>query len=131
MGIHPAFPGVPPITAGFSLANANGTSFVDFCTAAESGNGAMLGSLRAASSDTAAQTLQFARNLGGVDYVIGESQVPAGAGTNGTTAWKDLLSDINLGNAMTLAPGEKLRVRAKTAITAALKIDIVMEGAPL
>jgi hypothetical protein len=66
-----------------------------------------------------------------VDYVYGESQVPASSGTNGSVGWKDIMADLNLGNAMTLAPGEKLRVRAKTALTAGLKIDLIMEAAPL
>ncbi|WP_243358611.1 hypothetical protein [Fundidesulfovibrio terrae] len=131
MSSHPSFPGTPAITGALSLANATGTSLVDFYTASPGGNGVMCGRLRAASSDTNAVTLQFARSIGGTDYIIGESQVPAGSGTNGTAVWKDLLADLNLGNAMTLSPGEKLRVRAKTAVTATLKIDLIMEGAPL
>lgn len=131
MSSHPNFPGTPAITGALSLVNATGTTFVDFYTASSGGSGVMCGRLRAASSDTAAVTLQFARSVSGTDYVIGESQVPAGAGTNGTVVWKDLLADLNLGNAMTLSPGEKLRVRAKSAVTATLKIDLIMEGAPL
>jgi len=131
MSSHPSFPGTPAITGVLSLANASGTAFVDFYTAPSGGSGVMCGRLRAASTDVSAVTLQFARNLAGTDYVLGESQVPAGAGTNGTAVWKDILADLNLGNAMTLAPGEKLRVRAKTAVTAALKIDLILEGAPL
>lgn len=129
----PNFAGTPAISAGLSLANANGTSLVDFYTApaAPDGKGVMAGRLRATSDDTAAVTLQFVRTISGVDFVIGESQVPAGAGTNGTTAWKDLLADINLGLPLTLAPGEKIRVKAKTAVTTAKKIDITMEAAPL
>jgi hypothetical protein len=131
MSSHPNFPGTPAITGALSLYNTTGTGFQDFYAAPAGGNGVMCGRLRAASSDTAAVTLQFARYVSGADYVIGESQVPAGAGTNGTAVWKDVLADLNLGNAMTLSPGEKLRVRAKTAVTAALKIDLIMEGAPL
>ena len=130
---QPAFPGVPAITFAGSLQNGDATNFKDFyaAPAASPGNGVMVGRLRAASSDTNAVTLQFVRTLSGVDYVYGESQVPAGAGTNGSVVWKDLLADLNLGNAMTLAPGEKLRVKAKTAVTAGLKIDLIMEAAPL
>lgn len=131
MSTHPNFPGVPAITGALSLVNGTGTSFVDFYASPSGGNGIMIGRLRAASTDTAAQILQFARNLSGTDYIIGESQVPLGAGSNGSTVWKDLLADLNLGNAMTLSPGEKLRVRAKTAVTAGLKIDLLLEAAPL
>ena len=130
---NPPFLGVPAITAPLSLVNSTGTGFVDFYLAPSSGpgNGVLIGTIRATSSDTVTQTLQFARNISGTDYVYGESQVPAGAGTNGSVVWKDLLADLSLGNAITLSPGEKLRVRAKTAVTAGLEIDLIMEGAPL
>ena len=131
MATKPAFPGTPAITAGLSLVNANGANLTDVYLASGAGQGVMLGRLRAASDDTAAVTLQFARNVGGTDFVIGESQVPAGAGTNGATAWKDILADVNLGLPMTLAPGEKLRVKAKAAVTAGKKLDIILEAAPL
>ena len=131
MGSHPAFPGVPAITGVLALTSTDGTSFKDFYTASNSGYGVLCGSLRATSSDTAAVTLQFARNMGGTDYAIGEAQVPAGAGTNGAMVWKDVLADINTGSAMTLAPGETLRVKAKSAVTAGVEIDLIMEAAPL
>ena len=125
MATKPAFPGTPAITAGISL---TGESLTDLYAAPGSGQGVLLGRLRAASTAAGAVTLQFVRNVGGADFVIGESQVPAGAGTNGATAWKDLLADVNMGLPMTLAPGEKLRVKAKSAPT---KIDIILEAAPL
>ncbi|MBI4804733.1 MAG: hypothetical protein HY795_05825 [Desulfovibrio sp.] len=128
---QPAFPGVPAITGALSLTNADITSFKDLHTVPADSNGVMVGRLRASSTDTGPVTLQFARTLAGADYVYGESQVPAGSGTNGSAGWKDIMNDLNLGNAMTLAPGEKLRVRAKTAVTAGLKIDLIMEAAPL
>lgn len=131
MSTHPNFPGVPAISGALSLVNATGTAFVDIYSASSGGNGVMVGRLRAASTDTAAVTLQFARSVGGTDYVYGESQVPAGSGTNGSSVWKDVLADLNLGNAITLAPGEKLRVRAKTAVSSGLKVDLIMEAAPL
>jgi hypothetical protein len=131
MATKPAFPGTPAITAGLSLTNSHGTNLADLYLASGAGQGVMLGRLRAASDDTAAVTLQFCRNVGGTDFVMGESQVPAGAGSNGAAAWKDLLADLNLGLPMTLAPGEKLRVKAKAAVTAGRKADIILEAAPL
>lgn len=126
----PFFPNVPCFTPAVSIAPADTTVNKTLRTVA-SANGEILARLRATSTDTAAQTLQFTRNVGGVDYVIGESQVPAGAGTNGSTVWKDVLADINAGNPITLAPGEILKVRSKVTVTAACAINVLCEGVPL
>ncbi|MFZ5427747.1 MAG: hypothetical protein ACOZEN_12290 [Thermodesulfobacteriota bacterium] len=88
----------------------------------------MIGVIRAASDDTAAVTLQFKRAISGEDYVLGEVQIPAGAGTNGTAGWVDVLASINLGEAMNLPAGSKLRVAAKTAVASGKTIDLVAEG---
>ncbi len=93
--------------------------------------GEVVGRIRACSTDSATQTLQFIRTSGSVDYIIGESQVLLGAGTNGTTPYKDLLADINQGNPVTLANGEVLKVRSKTTVTAATKIDVTAEAVAL
>jgi hypothetical protein len=130
----PAFVGVPAITQCMALANAAGTTFTNFYTAPTTnpGNGVLVGRLRATSNDTAQHVLQWAVNMGGVDYPIGETVVPAGAGTNGgSIPWKDMLADITGGVPLTLAPGETLRVRSEVAITAADTISIRMEAAPL
>ena len=129
MGATPAFPGLPAITAARGLVNADSTTFVTLYSApaAPGGNGVLLSRLRAASTDTSAVTLQFARQVSSADFVLGEVQVPAGAGTDGSTAWVDLQASLNQGLALTLAPGEALRVRAKAAVTAAKTVDITAE----
>jgi len=131
MATTPTFPNVPAISPALTLASAEGVAFADLLGAPAGGSGVMIGRLRATSDDDAAVVLQFARSQGGTDRVMGEVQVPAGSGTNGTTAWTDLLASLNLGAALTLAPGETLRVRTKTAVAAARKIDITGEAAPL
>jgi len=136
MASTPAFPGLPAISVAKALASADGTAFVAFYTApstSDGGNGVILGRLRATSDDTAVVTLQFSRQPFGtsLDYVLGEFQVPAGSGTNGSTSWADVLASLNLGLPLTLAPGEALRVRAKAAVTTAKTIYITAEAAPL
>lgn len=126
----PCFPNVPCFTPAVAIAPADTTVNKTLRTVTSS-NGEILARLRATSTDSVAQTLQFTRNVSGVDYVIGESQVPAGAGTNGTTPWKDVLADINAGNPITLAPGEVLKVRSKVTVTTACQVNVLCEGVPL
>lgn len=125
MAQKPTFPGTPAVYP-VKLQAADSTTFKDFLTSPA--NGVMLGVIRAASDDTSDVVLQFALNISSVDYVLGEVHIPAGAGTNGTTPWVDVLADLNLGEAMNFPAGAKLRVRAKTAVTAAKTIDLVAEG---
>lgn len=114
-----------------SISSTDATAFKALRTAAAtSTKGELVGRLRACSTDTAAQVLQFARNAtpeGGVatDYVVGEVKIPAGAGTNGNDAWVDVLASLNGGNPITLAAGEVLKVRTKVAVTG--KIDVTSE----
>lgn len=124
-----ATPNLPatPLDYGVKLQNADSTNVKDFFTAPV--GGVMIGSIRAASDDTSAVVVQILKTIGGTDYVLGEVNIPAGSGTNGTTGWVDILASLNLGVAMNLAAGSKLRVKAKTAVTATKTIDIVAEGA--
>lgn len=125
MATKPSFPGTP-VGYAVKLQAADSTTFKDFITGPT--GGVMLGRVRAASDDTNAVILQFALNISAVDYVLGEVNVPAGSGTNGTTPWVDVLAQLNLDDAMNLIAAHKLRVRAKTAVTAAKTIDLVAEG---
>lgn len=127
---QPNFPQTPPVSDGINLLPSH-TTIAQTLFTAPAGNGVMVGRIRACSTDTAPITLQFSRVIGAKTLIIGESQVPAGAGTDGSTAWKDILDDINVGEAMTLKAEEVLKVAAKTTITSAKQIDIHLEGAPL
>jgi len=125
MAQKPAFPSVP-VEFGVKLLNANGTAVTDFVLSPA--GGCRIGVIRAASDDIVAVTLQFLRTIGGTDYVLGEVQIPAGAGTNGTTGWVDVLASINLGLPMNLPAGSNIRVAAKTAVASGKTIDLVAEG---
>lgn len=119
------FPGTP-VDYGVKIQNSDGTTPKDFIVGPT--GGLMVGQIRAASDDTADVVLQFTRTVAGVDYIIGESKVPLGAGTNGSTAWKSILPDLNASEAMTLPAGTKLRVAAKTAVSSGKTIYLVADG---
>lgn len=133
MGSTPAFPGLPADTLAKTIANGDSTNFVDVFTApaAPDGNGVLIGRIRATSDDTNAVTVQFARKVSGTDYPMGEVQIPAGSGTNGSAAWVDVTAQVFAGVALTLKPGEILRAKAKTAVTSAKFLYLTGEVAPL
>lgn len=124
MSQTPSFPGTP-YDVGVKVQAADATNYKDFVPNVT--GGVMIGSIRAANQDAVnARVLVFAKNIGGVDYVLGEVSVPAGAGTNGATPWVDVLALLNLGVAINVAATSKLRVKAKVAVTS--DIELVAEG---
>ncbi|KAF0235053.1 MAG: hypothetical protein FD177_212 [Desulfovibrionaceae bacterium] len=126
---QPNFPQTPAVSVAFNLTPTHNSTATTVYTA-PSDKSVMAGRIRATSTDTVAVNLQFSRTIGGVTVIIGEVQIPAGAGTNGSGAWVDILDSINLGESMTLAPGEVLKIKP-TTISSAKQIDIHIEGAPL
>lgn len=112
----PGVRSVPPVHLYENLVQADGTNFVTLHTVTAE-KGIDLGSLRATSTFSSAVTLQFAATLGGVDHILGEVQVPAGAGTNGTTGYVDILDQLNAGLVLSLAPSLVLKVKSKTEIS--------------
>ena len=121
------------ITPVVSLANADGTGFKTFAAAIAAGQ--RLDVISATNSDAAVTTvLQFAIQVSGVDYVIGEVSVPAGAGTNGTAKAVNVLNDTDMpqfANTIKVAflsGGAALRVRAKVAVAGGNTIHLVGMG---
>lgn len=125
MAQKPLFP-CAPVDFGVKLANSDGTGVKDL--AAASGDGVMIGCIRACSDCATDVTLQFSRTVAGVDHVIGEAQVPAGSGTNGSAGWVDVLAALYKGEAMNLPGGSRLRLKAKTAVPEGRTVDVVAEG---
>jgi hypothetical protein len=116
------------------LQNADGTTFKSLNVAAPAA-GTRVKALHIASDDTAAQVLQLAVTISGVDYVLGEISVPAGSGTDGTnnavngfnaTKMPALQTD-GISRWLDLATGSDLKFRSKTAVTAAKTIYIFAE----
>lgn len=119
-----------PIT----LQNADGTSYKSLGIAPPT-DGSRVKAIHITSDDTAAQILQFAVTISGTDYVLGEVSVPAGSGTDGTTVSVSGLNATKMPALQTdgivrwldLANGSNLKVRSKTAVTAAKTIYIVAD----
>jgi hypothetical protein len=134
MASTPTFPGVPPVQGGATLQNSDGAAaYKDLYTAPSgaSDKGVLMGRLRAVSDDTAAVNVRFAIKVGATDYPLGVVQIPAGAGDTAGVAWKDILADLNVGEALELAPGAILRARALVAVTAAKTVTFFWTNAPL
>lgn len=132
MSANPAFIGNLK-DAVARLQNSDGTSFVTLLSGPTSGG--RIKSLHITTDDTSAVTLQFAKTVGGVDYVLGEIPVPAGSGTNGSsvavngldsTKMPALQSD-GVNRFLDIANGTTLKVKAKVAITAAKFVYVSAE----
>jgi hypothetical protein len=120
-----------PKTPVAAFVNADGTAFKTIITGGALGT--RVDSLSASNGDAAnPSVMQLAIQVSGVDYVIGEVAVPAGAGTNGVAKSVSLLnvSDIPAmaiaeGSALWLATGASLRARVKTAVSGANVVHVV------
>lgn len=116
------------------LQNADGTSFKSLAIAPPAA-GSRVHALHITSDDTADQTLQLCVTISGVDYVLGEISVPDGSGTNGTdAAVKGLnptkipaLQNDGISYWLDLATGSELKIKSKTAVTAAKTIYVLAE----
>jgi len=134
MATQPQFPGTIK-SAAVQIASADGTNFKDLFTAGASGS--KVESISACNTDAAnAYVIQFAVNVGGTDYVIGEVNVPAGAGTNGTTKAVNVVNQTDLPwvkddgvrTYIYLANGDKLRVRSKTTLSGSNTVDLFVQA---
>ncbi|GFK94762.1 hypothetical protein NNJEOMEG_02609 [Fundidesulfovibrio magnetotacticus] len=112
----PTVYGVPATPLGLTL-EGEGSTGLQTILDVPSGNGMVIGRLRATSSATGDATLQFVATVNGEDRVIAEAPVPLGAGTDGSSSYVDLLSNLNAGLAYQVGVGETIRVKAKTAVS--------------
>lgn len=111
--------------------NADATSFKTLYTAGS--NGGRVDSLFATNTDTSnAYVVQLALQKSGVDYVLGEVNVPLGSGTNGTAKSVAMLNATDIpglayteSGALYLASGVSLRARPKTTVSGSFKLQIV------
>jgi len=124
--------------AALKLNNASGTAAQ--LLVAGSALGLRVRSLIVSSDDTSARTLQIIKTVSAVDYIIGEKVIAAGAGTDGATPNVDLLDSSGtpaimglqtdgVKNFIDVPNGTSLKVKAKTAVTAAKAIDVIAEYA--
>jgi len=92
-------------------------------------DGGAVTELTATSTDTVARIIVIGINNGTSSFIIGEVTVPAGAGTDGSTAPKTLLDPVVLpiidaDNSLVLQKTFILEVNAKVTLTAGKVIDI-------
>ena len=134
MATQPQFPGSVK-TSAVEIENADGTSFKTLFTAGASGS--RIESISATNSDSGtAYVLQLAVQSGTIDYVIGEVNVPAGAGTDGSTKAVDVLNQTDLPwlrddgvrPYLYLANGDVLRVRVKAAVSSGQKVQLFAQA---
>lgn len=116
------------------IQNADGTALKSLGIAPPA-DGVRVKAIHITSDDTAAQVLQFAVTIGGVDYILGEVSVPAGSGTDSATVAVSGLNAIKMPALQTdgisrwleLATGSDLKVKSKTAVTAGKTINVFAE----
>lgn len=116
------------------LQNADGTGLKSLGVAPPA-DGSRVKSLHITSDDTAAQVLQLWITIGGVDYLLGEISVPAGAGSDGATNAVSGLSGDRMPQLQTdglmkwidLPTGSDLKFKSKVAVTAAKTIYLLAE----
>lgn len=116
------------------LQNADGVAFKSLGIAPVA-DGSRVKTIHITSDDTAVVVLQFCVTIGGVDYVLGEVSVPVGSGTDGSTVAVKGLEPTKMPALQTdgimywldLATGSDLKVKPKTAVTAAKTINVFAE----
>lgn len=129
MASSPSFISAPKNPTA-SFANADSTNFKSVYTAGASGT--RIDSLIASNSDTTnAYMLQIALQKSGVDYVIGEVNLPAGSGTNGSQKSVAVLNTTDIpgltyteSGALYLETGVILRARVKTTVAGANTVQL-------
>lgn len=107
--------------------NSDGTTVQQIFTAGA--DGGAITELAATSTDTAAVIVVIGINNGTTSFTIGEVSVPAGSGTDGTTAAKNLLDTtalqiLDADGSLILEGTFILEVNAKSAVTATKTVDI-------
>lgn len=130
MSSSPSFITTPKTPVG-QFENADGTSFKTLLTAGAIGS--RVDSLIATSTDTvSAYVVQLAVQVSGVDYVLGEVNVPIGSGTNGSAKSVAMLNATDIpglasseNGSLYLASGAVLRARVKTAVSGSFKVQVV------
>lgn len=116
------------------IVNADSTGKKTIVTPASAGT--RLKSLVVSSDDTSSRTLQLVKTVSSVDYLMGEIDIPAGSGTDGTNPPVDVFAGARVKGLQTdgiskwidVANGTTFSVQAKVAVTAAKTIYVAGEG---
>lgn len=117
-----------------TLKSADGVAFKSLGIAPVA-DGSRVKAIHITSDDTSIVVLQFCVTIGAVDYILGEISVPIGSGTNGVAVAVKGLNPTQMPALQTdgivywldLATGSDLKVKPKTAVTAAKTINVLAE----
>lgn len=115
-------------TPSLDIENADGTTAQTLLTAGTDGTN--ISSLAVTSTDTSVVTLQLYINDLSTDFLIGEVDIPIGAGTDGgTTPAVNLLDSADIpfmqnDGSLPIQGLYLLKVAAKVAVTAARKVTL-------
>lgn len=123
--------------SGVQFTDADTTALKTIFTA-DASNGSDVRSIIVTSTDTAIRYMRLYQTISSVDYLLGETIIPATAGAkgDGTVATVDLLACIksflkldNAGNrVLSLAPGNLLKASLVATMTTAKVIQVVTHG---
>ena len=120
------------ISKNVEIDNAAGTASSAVFTAGADGGVAV--NLTATSTDTSAVICVLTINDGSQTNIIGEVSIPAGAGTDGTTAAVNILDDTAMpgrfqnDGSLIVGANAVLLVAAKSAVTATKTLNVSMSG---
>lgn len=114
-----------------TFVNADGTTKKTVYTAGA--DGALVDTVAVVSDDTAAVILEIHINDGTTSFQVGELSIPAGSGTDGTSAAVNLLSTTALpwlqtSGGLPLQATYSLEVNAKAAVTATKTVTVTPFG---
>lgn len=117
-----------------AFANADGTNFKTVHSAGASGS--RIDTLFGTNTDAAnAYVVQLSVQISGVDYILGEVNIPIGSGTNGSAKSVAMLNATDIpgltyteNGALYLASGSILRAKCKTVVAGANAVQIVGVG---
>lgn len=121
-----------PKTSSIEIDNADGTALQNLFDVTGS-DGALVDNVAVTTDDTADVTLVLVLNDGTSDFTLGEIEIPAGSGTNGTALPVNLL-DVDVfpflqtNGGIPLGPNDILKVKAKSAITATKVVHLTAFG---
>lgn len=114
-----------------SFANADASNFKTIHTAGSLGS--RIDTLIGSNTDSAnAYVVQLAVQISGVDYILGEVNIPIGSGTNGSAKSVAMLNATDIpglayteNGALYLASGAVLRGKTKTTVAGSNTVQIV------
>jgi hypothetical protein len=115
------------------IQNADGTNLVSLVTPGATGS--RVHSINCASDDTVARVIQLWATISAVDYLLGEVNIPIGAGSDGATKPVKVLNQTDfpflrsdgVNVFLDVMNGATLKVKSKTVVTAGKKLQFFAE----